>query len=81
MERIPGEFRGIIDLRVCHSIRLVESIKAARRCVVLYSRSTATPVDWLYFYLVLFKLLRSETMDYFQAVETTIAALAGKKTR
>jgi hypothetical protein len=77
---VPTQFEGILDLLVCHPETLARKIRAARPavCVVKYLTERATPQVWLWFYVVVFKILKTGDWTYLQAIENALELFAYK---
>lgn len=75
---VPQGYEGVLDLCVCHSERLVTSLKLGRNCLVRFSSASATPSVWAYFYSVLFEVMTAQRCDYLSAVEKATRLLTGR---
>ena len=72
---VPSDFKGIMDLCVCHPRALVFGIK--QKCPDSLVKSTdkdAAPLWWLYLYEAMFKILTTRA-DYFQAMADAFISL------
>ncbi|MGH9763237.1 MAG: hypothetical protein ACREDR_06115 [Blastocatellia bacterium] len=75
IERIPNAYSGILDLAICTPKSLaVEVARRKENCLVRYSDTKATPYYWVYFYLVVFKILSEYRVTYLQAIELAVDA-------
>lgn len=73
INQIPLNFSGIIDLSICHPIKLTIEIKKKRpNCLVKFTNKAATPFIWLYFYEALFWHLKNNNKTYLIALEEVI---------
>ena len=76
---VPTDFKGIMDLCVCHPVGLVAQIKQkCPDCLVKYTNTDATPLWWLYLYEAMFKILPTQP-DYFQALADAFTVLSKPK--
>jgi hypothetical protein len=75
--RVPADHSGIIDLCMCHPMKLVSSIKrAAPNSSVRFANAALTPASWFLFYAHLFRLLKTKERNYIDAVEQTCMTLS-----
>ena len=82
VQMVPGGFRGVIDLCVCHPAGLAEALAKSRpNCDVKHITKQATPRFWLFFYLALFKYLERKNTTYQAAVERIFDELRKTKER
>ena len=73
INQIPLNFSGILDLSICHPIKLTIEIKKKRpNCLVKFTNKAATPFIWLYFYEALFWHLKNNNKTYLSALEEVI---------
>ena len=71
---IPTDYAGILDLCVCRSESLASKVRSTRpKCLVRHVVGTEiTPSYWLFFMLVLFKVLQNQPMSYLDGVERVV---------
>lgn len=75
IERVPFEYRGIIDLCVCHPAKLVKRLRKMRpNCLIKWIDAKATPAIWMYFYAALFLYLKRGKRSYLRGLEELITA-------
>lgn len=74
---VPADHLGIIDLCMCHPMTLVSSVKqAAPGASICFASAALTPAYWFNFYAHLFRLLKSEDVNYIDAMERTCMTLS-----
>jgi len=66
--QIPQDFSGILDLSVCNPEKLALILRN-RKVLTRYIPKRTIPYIWLSFYTVLFDLLYSHNLAYFDAFE------------
>jgi len=76
VEAVPRDYVGILDLCVCQSPELARRLRYERSNIALirYIEKAATPWRWLWFYLILFKILQTENSSWPNAFDKTLKA-------
>jgi len=71
---VPLDFRGILDLCVCHPEGLAPRLRAERPQIGLikYMNTQATVILWLWFYAALFRRLATKESTWLEALEATV---------
>lgn len=77
---LPDQWRGILDLCVCHPVELVKEIKAQRSyCLVRFSNRRASLAIWLKIYEAIFLAMAREDIDFLDAVERVTVAFRDER--
>jgi hypothetical protein len=80
IEQIPSHLTGVIDLCVCHPKPLVTALRLhCPNCLVKYIDKPATPAYWMYFYLALFRYLKSNPSNYSVALDKIIEGFLNRR--
>jgi hypothetical protein len=74
IDAVPVDFRGWLDLSVCHPKELAAGLRRSRGpdCRIKFSHGKAIPSLWMAYYSVLFAYLSRGTYQYLQATESTV---------
>lgn len=74
IEMVPFDFRGVLDLCVCHPVGLAARLRAERPHIgfIKYIDTSATVSLWLWFYAALFRRLATEQSTWLNALAATV---------
>jgi hypothetical protein len=78
VNEIPSDFKGIIDLCVCHPTKLAIKIRnhLSPDSLVKFTDITNTPYRWLYFYWAVFTIMDDLDVTYTEALKRAVQAFA-----
>ena len=76
---VPIDYRGIVDLCVCHPEDLTLRLKTERAVMVRWINRRTNPHIWFRFYRVLFNILHESPTTFFEAIEKASLALLERK--
>lgn len=81
VDEVPADFTGIIDLCVCHPVRLAIKLRdhLPLESLVKFTSSKSTPYKWLYFYWAVFTILDDSDVSYLEALKQSVQAFAELK--
>jgi hypothetical protein len=74
IDAVPVDFRGWLDLSVCHPTQLADGLRRSRgpECRIKFSHGKAIPSLWMSYYSVLFAYMAKGTYCYLDATELAV---------